>query len=259
MNDNQVQSEPSSAPRSQTSFESAETQSVSSTANIQDYSASVHDKYRNNTQQEDRKPMKAELLPSDEGEGVRDEATNQVSNDISIRLTGEVADPEQQALSFELNETFKSTTIQREQANPDRVYWNGPQDPQNPKNWPYKRKIANTLVVTSFTLIPIMSSSMVAPALPQMNQDLGSIRSTVVSQMMLSVFLLAYAIAPLLFGPLSEVYGRVLVLQLTNLCFLVFNLACGFAHSTTQMIAFRFFAGLGASAPLAIGGGKLHA
>lgn len=37
----------------------------------------------------------------------------------------------------------------------------------------------------------------------------------------------------------------------------VFNLACGFATNTGQMLAFRFLSGLGGSAPLAIGAGVL--
>lgn len=58
-------------------------------------------------------------------------------------------------------------------------------------------------------------------------------------------------------GPLSELYGRVIVLQLTNLIYMVFNLGCGLAQTQEQLVAFRFLAGLGGSAPLAIGGGVL--
>lgn len=47
---------------------------------------------------------------------------------------------------------------------------------------------------------------------------------------------LAYAFGPLFLGPLSELYGRVPVLQLANLFFLVFNLVCGFAQTGTQLI-----------------------
>ena len=47
------------------------------------------------------------------------------------------------------------------------------------------------------------------------------------------------------------------MLQLANLVYLVFNLACGFATNTGQMLAFRFIAGLGGSAPLGIGAGVL--
>jgi|SRR5712672_2529742 len=38
---------------------------------------------------------------------------------------------------------------------------------------------------------------------------------------------------------------------------LVWNTACGFATSKNQLIAFRFLAGLGGSAPLVIGGGVI--
>lgn len=90
---------------------------------------------------------------------------------------------------------------------------------------------------------------MVAPALPQMATGLF-ISNAILSQMMLSIFILAYAIGPLFLGPLSEVYGRVPVLQLANLFFLIFNLVCGFARTEAQMLVFRFLAGLGGSAPL---------
>ena len=139
---------------------------------------------------------------------------------------------------------------------PNMVSWEGPDDPENPKNWPLKRKWIATFVVSSFTFISPVASAMVAPALPQMAKDLG-IHSEVESQMMLSIFLLAYAFGPLFLGPLSELYGRVPVLQLANLVFLVFNLVCGFAQNGAQMLVFRFFAGIGGSAPLAIGGGIL--
>ena len=101
-----------------------------------------------------------------------------------------------------------------------------------------------------------LASSMVAPALPAISAELN-ITNPVLSQMSLSLFVLAYAFGPLFLAPLSELYGRVSVLQLANLVFLVFNLGCGFAQNTTQLLVCRFFAGLGGSAPLAIGGGVL--
>ncbi|PGH18804.1 hypothetical protein AJ79_00217 [Helicocarpus griseus UAMH5409] len=139
---------------------------------------------------------------------------------------------------------------------PRLVTWDGAEDPTNPKNWSLKKKWAATVVVSCFTLMSPVSSSMVAPALPTIAQEFG-IQNEVESQLVLSIFLLAYAIGPLLLGPLSEIYGRVIVLQLANLFYLVFNIACGVSQSKSQLTAFRFFAGLGGSAPLAIGGGVL--
>lgn len=106
-------------------------------------------------------------------------------------------------------------------------------------------------MVSLFTFISPVSSSMVAPALDAVSEDLG-ITSEIVSQLAMSIFILAYAVGPLFLGPMSEVFGRVIILQLANLFFLVFNIACGFAQTSTQMIVCRFFAGLGGSAPLAV-------
>lgn len=90
-----------------------------------------------------------------------------------------------------------------------------------------------------------------------MSKDLR-MTSEVETQMTLSIFVLAFAIGPLFLGPLSEVFGRVRVLQLSNLFYLVWNLACGFAQNKAEIIVFRLLSGIGGSAPLAIGGGILR-
>ena len=97
---------------------------------------------------------------------------------------------------------------------------------------------------------------MSAPALRAIGQDLHITSLTELS-LTLSVFVLGYAVGPLFLGPLSEIYGRVRVLQLSNIFFFAFNLACGFAQNKGELIAFRFLSGLGGSAPLALGGGVL--
>ena len=125
-----------------------------------------------------------------------------------------------------------------------KVTWDGPDDPANPKNWTYRRKWTVTVVVGIYTFISPISTTIVAPALATIGMTL-QIQSAFVLSLCLSIFVLAYAFGPFLIGPLSEVYGRVLVLQLANLFYLVFNTACGFAHTSTQMAVFRFLAGLG--------------
>jgi multidrug resistance protein len=110
--------------------------------------------------------------------------------------------------------------------------------------------------VSAFTFISPVSSSMIAPASEQLAKHFD-IHSTVLLAMTTSIFILGYAFGPLFFGPLSEIYGRSRVLQVANLFYLVWNTACGFATSKNQLIAFRFLAGLGGSAPLVIGGGVI--
>ncbi|KAJ9660548.1 hypothetical protein H2198_002485 [Neophaeococcomyces mojaviensis] len=136
------------------------------------------------------------------------------------------------------------------------IGWDGPDDPENPKNWSNRKKWIATTVVAMFTFISPVSSSMIAPALEQVGNDLH-VAPGFGQSMLLSIFVLAYAIGPLFLGPLSEVFGRTKVLYLAYLFFLVFCLACGFAQTQGQLLAFRFIAGLGGSAPLAIGPGVL--
>ncbi|KAJ6622636.1 MFS polyamine transporter [Mycena sp. CBHHK59/15] len=136
------------------------------------------------------------------------------------------------------------------------VDWDGPNDPLNPKNWSRNKKWAATLVVSAFTLISPVSSSMIAPASTRVADQFG-IADDVTIALLTSIFVLAYAFGPLILGPLSEIFGRNRVIQGANLFYLVWNLACGFAQNTGQLLAFRFMAGLGGSAPLAIGGGVL--
>ena len=105
--------------------------------------------------------------------------------------------------------------------------------------------------MASFTFISPLSSSIVAPAISQISKDLN-ITSTVEQSLVFSIFVLAYAIGPLFLGPLSEIHGRVPVLQLANLFYLVFNTAAGFSKTKAEMVVFRFLSGLGGSAPLAV-------
>jgi MFS family permease len=92
---------------------------------------------------------------------------------------------------------------------------------------------------------------MVAPALDTIATEF-KITTGFEKALVMSIFLLAYAIGPFLLGPLSEIFGRVVVLQSANMVFLLFNTVCGFAKSKEQMMAFRFLSGLGGSAPQAV-------
>ncbi|CUS11003.1 unnamed protein product [Tuber aestivum] len=139
---------------------------------------------------------------------------------------------------------------------PNVVTFGGPEDMENPKNWSFKAKWGTTAIVSAFALISPAASSMIAPALGRIAEGF-EITEEIETYMMLSVFVLGYVFGPLVLGPLSEIYGRVPVLQLANLFFVVWNTACGFSRTKSQLIVFRFLSGLGGSAPLPVGGGML--
>ncbi|KAI4100756.1 MAG: hypothetical protein L6R37_005293 [Teloschistes peruensis] len=201
-------------------------------------------------------PEKAKQTEDDEShpsKRVKEKETKEAL-DSSSEESAEVPNREADKDDVELALEKKQSRILA--ADPNLVTWDGPDDGENPKNWTAKQRWAATLVVSSFTLISPVSSSMVAPALPAIAKDLG-ISNEVESQMVLSIFVLAYAIGPLFLGPLSEVYGRIPVLQITNLVYLIFNTAAGGCKSKEQMIAFRFLSGLGGVAAQVVGGGVL--
>ncbi|KAJ1556406.1 hypothetical protein HK405_010112 [Cladochytrium tenue] len=136
------------------------------------------------------------------------------------------------------------------------ITWDGPDDVENPRNWNATLKWRTTIIVSLYTLVSPIASSMVAPALTSVAADINDFK-VLDLDIIMTVFILAYAVGPFLLAPLSEIYGRVPVLQVSNAIFCVFNLLCGFAQNSGQLIAFRFLAGLGGSGPLVIGGGVL--
>ena len=107
-----------------------------------------------------------------------------------------------------------------------------------------------------FAFIAPMASTMVASALDIIADELGA-QSDIEKFLVMSIFLLAFAIGPFVWGPMSEAFGRVRVMQCANLIFLLFNTVCDFAKTKQQMMAFRSLSGIGGSAPQAIGGGIL--
>ncbi|GAA5834276.1 hypothetical protein JCM11251_000590 [Rhodosporidiobolus azoricus] len=136
------------------------------------------------------------------------------------------------------------------------VDWKGDDDPACPLNWGNGRRIGGTFAVAGFTLLAPLSSSMIAPAAGQIADKLN-ITNEVEISMTVSIFVLGFAFSPLVFGPASELFGRVRILQGTNLFYIIFNLVCAFAKTKGQFIAFRLIAGLGGGAPLSIGAGVL--
>ncbi|RYP33113.1 hypothetical protein DL767_004898 [Monosporascus sp. MG133] len=143
-----------------------------------------------------------------------------------------------------------------EDADPNLVTWNGPDDVENPKNWAFAIRWRLTIIASAFSFISPVSTSITAPALGAISVELH-MDQEFERFLSLSICILASAFGPFLAGPLSEMYGRPPVLQLFNLFYLYFNTACGFATTGQQLIVCRFFAGFGGSAATATGAGIL--
>ncbi|KAF4918990.1 putative efflux pump mfs2 [Colletotrichum viniferum] len=140
-------------------------------------------------------------------------------------------------------------------SDPFLVTFAEPHDPANPLDWPAGRKWMVTDVLSATGFNRIMVSTIMAPALTNIAVELDM--SSTESAMALSIYLLATAFGPLIIGPISEIYGRQVVLHSSSVWFLTWNVLCGFANTKGTLIAARFLAGFGASAIYALGGGVL--
>lgn len=71
----------------------------------------------------------------------------------------------------------------------------------------------------------------------------------------ISVFLIGYVFGPLIFSPLSEMYGRRIIMIITFAGYTAFTLGCAMAPTWPALLVFRFLVGLCAAAPYTLGGG----
>ena len=101
-----------------------------------------------------------------------------------------------------------------------------------------------------------LASSMFAPGIPGVLKDFHS-SSVILAAFVVSVYLIGYAFGPLVCAPMSEIYGRWPIYQISNVLFIIFTVACAVAPSLDSLIGFRFLAGSAGSAPLVLGGGSV--
>ena len=89
-----------------------------------------------------------------------------------------------------------------------------------------------------------------------MNQEFHN-ESQILNTLVVSIFILGFAFGPLVLSPLSEIYGRGLVLNCCNVGLVVWQIGCALAPNIGSLIVMRFIAGLGGSGCLSIGGGVI--
>lgn len=124
-------------------------------------------------------------------------------------------------------------------------------DGDHPHDWPSSRKwLIMTIPTLSLLLMPL-SSTITTPAEDAIAKEFN-VTNPITGPLALSLFLLMYCLGPLLLGPLSELYGRWPVVQAGTLFYLAFNTAAGFSKTMVQLLVFRLFSGIGASATLAV-------
>lgn len=135
------------------------------------------------------------------------------------------------------------------------IKFNGPTDPDNPMNWNLKYKWMITAILASMTFATTFTSAIFSTAVDATSKKFRV--STEVMTLGTSLFLLGFGFGPIIWGPLSELYGRRLPLFIGILGMCLFQVGVAVALNLYTVMICRFFAGLLGSAPLAVVGGSL--
>ncbi|KAF7539189.1 hypothetical protein G7054_g2375 [Neopestalotiopsis clavispora] len=153
---------------------------------------------------------------------------------------------------------YTKEVAQQESQSDFLVSWDEPEgeDPENPLNWPQKKKWANIITISVISFLVPLVSSMLAPAVEEVMIEFGT-ESDLFATFVVSIFVLGFASGPLLLAPLSEIYGRVPIYNITNILFLVFTILCAVSRNEGMLLAFRFLSGFVGVATITIGSGTI--
>jgi DHA1 family bicyclomycin/chloramphenicol resistance-like MFS transporter len=113
------------------------------------------------------------------------------------------------------------------------------------------RRIALGVLLTALTAMLAISTDMYAPAMPAVAAEFGADWAT--TQLTLSLFVAGFAVSQLVYGPLSDRFGRKPVLAAGVLIYLAASVACITAATIEELMVYRFLQSLGACAGPVLG------
>ena len=133
------------------------------------------------------------------------------------------------------------------------VDFDGPDDPYRPQNWAFRKKAITTLTYGMFTLTALLGSSIFSAATIQVADefDVGEEVATLGT----ALFLFGLGIGPLLWAPLSEIYGRKPAAIIPIFISGIFAFGCGAGKDIQTVLICRFFQGAFGSGPVTTSGG----
>jgi multidrug resistance protein len=123
-----------------------------------------------------------------------------------------------------------------------------PNDPENPKNYSYRRKCYITTIAISLVMNATFSSSAPSGSFQGVSDDLHV--SVEAAGLVTTLFLLGYCAGPLFWAPLSEFYGRRWIFYISFTLYLAFGFLCAFTPNFAGLLVGRFLTGTAVSAAL---------
>ncbi|KAJ5537147.1 hypothetical protein N7513_010333 [Penicillium frequentans] len=138
---------------------------------------------------------------------------------------------------------------------PNLVEWEGPDDPENPQNFSRGRKWLITVTMSLMTVWITFASSVFSTATTVTAKEFNVSTEVMVLGTSLTVF--GFALGPLCWAPMSELYGRRIPLFSGYAIFAIFQIPVAVATNLQQIMIFRFLIGVFGCSPLAVVGGAM--
>jgi DHA1 family bicyclomycin/chloramphenicol resistance-like MFS transporter len=113
----------------------------------------------------------------------------------------------------------------------------------------HARRIA--VLVAFMTMLAPFSIDTYLPSFPDIAREFGA--TQVQMQQTLSLYLLAFALTTLVYGPLADAFGRRIVVLWAIALYAIASLGCAFSNSIGELLLFRIAQGLTASAGFVVG------
>ena len=117
-----------------------------------------------------------------------------------------------------------------------------------------RRKVRVVFIGMVVVVNSTMGSSLPSNAIPIISSYFHITNSSA-EILPISMYLVGYILGPLLWGPLSETYGRKVIMTSTFVFFTIFTMACAVAPNWGSLLFFRLATGINASSPIAVIGG----
>ncbi|KAF7874098.1 hypothetical protein EAF04_002770 [Stromatinia cepivora] len=203
----------------------------------------VNEERWNDSDSIDTEPFPGQCT-DEEPSGGSSHTTTLAKEDVDVEAQGEKE-----------KETALSLKREKEEHDPNLITWDGPDDPDNPMNWPMKKKWVVTVILGLMTFVVTFASSVFSTATIKV-AELYDV-SEEVAVLGTSLFVMGFAVGPLIWGPGSELFGRKLPLFCGYAGFAILQIPVAVAQNLTTIMVCRFIGGAFASAPLAINGGTL--
>ncbi|KAL6828786.1 MFS general substrate transporter [Trichoderma sp. SZMC 28015] len=140
--------------------------------------------------------------------------------------------------------------------------FSGPDDPDMPLNWPLNKKIVTTAMYGFTTMGATLATAMhvypclhISPTSKALQKEFG--KSGTVVTLTVSLMMVGFAVGPMVWAPLSELFGRKYTVAIPYFISGLFALGCATASNFETLIIMRFFMGLFGSAPVTNSGGVI--